>query len=269
MIGRKKRWAWLPKAYFLLILAYLLFPLVIIIPLSFGNDSLMKFPPSSWGLRWYSTYFNDASWIEATVLSLKVALMASVLATAVGTLAVIAIERQNLPYKTALQALISSPMIVPHIFVALGVFILAINTGIENSMLTLAGAHATIALPFVILMVGAAVRQIDPTLERAARVLGARPFRAFVSATLPGLLPAMVAAAVFSFFVSFDELIIAEFLISGRETLPMRIWADLKLQLNPTISAVSTILIAVTIIGMGGAELLRRRGVALTNDSSH
>ncbi len=259
---------WWPKAYFLLILAYLLFPLVIVVPLSFGDDSLMQFPPTSWGLRWYTTYFSDSVWIAATLLSLKVALMASALATVVGTLAVIALERQLIPGKVALQGLISSPMIVPHIFIALGVFILAIHVGIENSVLTLAGAHATIALPFVVLMVGAAMRQVDPTLERAARILGAKPFRAFFSATFPSLLPAIVAAAVFSFFVSFDELIIAEFLMSGRETLPMRIWADLKLDLNPTISAVSTLLIVVTVIGMGGAEILRRRGNTFADNNA-
>lgn len=253
----------LPLTYYLLVLTYLLFPLAIILPLSFSNDSLMKFPPASWGIRWYTTYFNDPTWIGATVLSFKVALLASALATLVGTLAVVGLERHNVPYKSALQGLISSPIIVPHIFVALGVFIFAVRIGLDNSALALAGAHATIALPFVILMVGAALRQIDPTLERAARVLGANPLQSFLVGTLPGLLPSIVAATVFSFFVSFDELIIAQFLISGRETLPMRIWADLRLELNPTISAVSTLLMVVTIVGMSGVEVLRRRGAAL------
>ena len=253
---------WIPVGYFVLVLAFLLFPLLIVVPLSFGDDSLMRFPPTGWGLRWYETYFNNPVWMRATGLSFQVALMASALATFVGTLSVLALERRNVPGKRAVRALMIAPMIVPHIFLAVGVFVLAAKFGGAGSALVLACAHATIALPFVVLMVGAAMKQIDPTLERAARVLGAGPLRAFIAATLPGLTPSIVAAAVFAFFVSFDELIIAEFLMGGRETLPMRIWADLKLELNPTISAVSSLLILVTIVGMGGAEILRRRGMA-------
>ena len=107
-----------------------------------------------------------------------------------------------------MRVLITAPMIVPHIFLAVGVFVLAVRFGGAGNLLTLICAHATIALPFTMLMVGAALRQIDPTLERAARVLGASPLKAFLTATLPGLLPAIVAASIFSFFVSFDELII-------------------------------------------------------------
>ncbi len=266
-MSRTATWRnWIPAGYFVLMLAFLLFPLLIVVPLSFGNDSLMRFPPTGWSLRWYETYFNDPIWMRATGLSFQVALMASALATFVGTLSVVALERRSVPGKSAVQALIIAPMIVPHIFLAVGVFVLAVKFGGAGSALVLACAHATIALPFVVLMVGAAMKQLDPTLERAARVLGAGPLRAFMAATLPGLAPSIVAAAVFAFFVSFDELIIAEFLMGGRETLPMRIWADLKLELNPTISAVSTLLILVTAIGMGCAEILRRR--ALANQSN-
>lgn len=253
---------WIPAGYFLLVLIFMLFPLLIVVPLSFGDESLMRFPPTGWSLRWYETYFHDPVWMRATWLSFEVALMASFLATIVGTLAVVALERRTVPGRAAVRALIIAPMIVPHIFLAVGVFVLAVKFGGAGSAFILACAHATIALPFVVLIVSAAIKQLDPTLEQAARVLGAGPLRAFVAATLPGLTPSIVAAAVFSFFVSFDELIIAQFLMGGRETLPMRIWADLKLQLNPTISAVSTLLILVTIIGMGSAEILRRRGTA-------
>ena len=197
--------------------------------------------------------------MRATALSFQVALLASALATILGTLAVLVLERQRLPGSAAVRVLVTAPMIVPHIFLAVGIFVFAVRLGAAGNALTLACAHAAIALPFVVLIVGAAVRQLDPTLERAARVLGAGPLLAFKVATLPGLLPSIVAASVFSFFVSFDELIIAEFLMSGRETLPMRIWADLKLQLNPTVAAVSTLLIAVTVVALGGAEWLRRR----------
>jgi putative spermidine/putrescine transport system permease protein len=162
--------------------------------------------------------------------------------------------------------LITSPIIIPHIFIALGVFILAIRLGLSDNELTLAGAHATIAMPFVVLITGSSLRQIDPTIEKAARVLGAGPTRAFFAATFPSLLPAIVASAVFSFFVSFDELIIAQFLMSSQETLPMRIWADLKLDVSPTVAAVSSVLIVATTVAMVGAELLRRRAAGVRGD---
>jgi putative spermidine/putrescine transport system permease protein len=254
-----RTWRWLPMAYLGIVFAYLLFPLLVVVPLSFGDEDLLRFPPRAWSLRWYDAYFGDPQWMRATALSFQVAISASLLATLCGTMAALALERRRVPAAGAVRMLITAPMIVPHIFLAVGVFVLAVRFGVAGSVVTLVCAHATIALPFVVLMVGAALRQIDPTLERAARVLGASPFRAFLTATLPGLLPAIVAAAIFSFFVSFDELIIAEFLMQGRETLPMRIWADLKLQLNPTVSAVSSLLIVVTLLALGVAEWLRRR----------
>ncbi|MCP5368325.1 MAG: ABC transporter permease [Hyphomicrobiales bacterium] len=256
----------LPAAYFWLVILYLLFPIVIVLPISFSNNPFLRFPPSNFGVLWYETYFSDPVWVAATVLSFKVALTASLLATVIGTMAVLVLERRQVPLKAAVTYFITSPIIIPHIFIALGVFILAVRLGLEDNALTLAGAHATIAIPFVVLIVGAAHRQLDPTFERAARVLGAGPVRAFFSAAFPSLLPGIAAAAVFAFFVSFDELIIAEFLMGEQETLPMRIWADLRLELRPTIAAVSSLLITITTLGMALSEILRRRGANLNDD---
>lgn len=256
--GERMR-GWALAGYFWLIVAYLMFPIFIVLPISFSNSEFLEFPPSSLGIRWYEAYVENPVWIEATLLSLRVAVLASLVATLVGTMAVIFLERRAFRLKALLVNTITAPIIIPHIFIALGVFILAVRLGFDDSSLALVGAHATIALPFVVLIVGAAARQLDPTIERAARVLGAGPVRAFLAASFPSLLPAIVAAAVFSFFVSFDELIIADFLLSSRETLPMRIWADLRLEVSPTVAAVSSILIVVTTIAMVGAEVLRRR----------
>ena len=176
-----------------------------------------------------------------------------VLAAAVG------IDRSSPRLRGPMTVTATLPILVPTIFIALGVFITAIRLGLTDSEFVLAFAHAAIALPYVVLMTGTALRQIDPTFERAARVLGAGPVRAFMAATLPSLAPAVLAAWIFAFFVSFDELIIAQFLMKGQETLPMRIWADLRLDISPTVAAVSAILIVVTAFALGGAELLRRR----------
>lgn len=245
--------------YFWLIVLYLLLPIFIVLPMSFTASDFLGFPPREWGVRWYIEYFGDAGWTGATLLSIKVALMASVGATFVGTLAVIALSRNRFTFKTVLIYFMSAPLIIPHIFLAVGVFVLAVRLGMTNNEYILAGAHAAITLPFVVLIVGSAIKKIDVDVERAARVLGAGPVRAFVSASLPSLWPAILAAGMLSFFVSFDELIIAEFLLSSQQTLPMKIWADVRLELRPTVAAVSSILILVTSAAIITAEVLRQR----------
>tara|TARA_B110000008_G_scaffold212166_1_gene211141 strand:- start:459 stop:1292 length:834 start_codon:yes stop_codon:yes gene_type:complete len=250
------------KVYVVIIWAFLLFPLLIVVPISFSNNTFLSFPPSNFGLRWYEEFFSDSGWVEATLLSLELASISSVVATFVGTLAVLAMERNDFRLKAAAQYFVYAPIIVPTIFIALGVFIFALRFGLSDNVMFLAMAHATLAIPFVVLIVSAAHRQLEPTSEMAARVMGAGPVRAFFAASFPALLPSIVASLVFAFFISVDELIVAEFLLSGRETLPMRIWANLRLELRPTLAAASTILIVATVLGMTGAELLRRRSAA-------
>lgn len=247
------------RIYFWAMAVFLLFPVLIVIPISFGQSEFLRFPPENPGLRWYREYFSSDVWISATLVSLRVALFAACIATFGGTLAAVGIDRTDARLRPSLTLVATTPILIPHIFIALGVFISAIRLGLTDSETALAFAHAAVALPFVVLMTGAALRQVDPTFERAARVLGAGPVRAFRAATFPSILPAVVAAWIFAFFVSFDELIIAQFLMKGSETLPMRIWADLRLDISPTVAAVSALLIVVTALAMCGAELLRRR----------
>lgn len=255
---------WTLAIYFSAIIIFLIFPVFIIIPISFSNNEFMRFPPEELGVVWYREVFSGTDWMSAAALSFNVAFAAGLVATVVGTMAVIVLERHNVKFKTIISYFVIAPIIVPHIFIALGVFITASRLGLTDNVFILIGSHATIAIPFVILIVGAAYRQLDPTFELAARVLGAGPVRAFFSATFPSLLPGIVAAAIFAFFVSFDELIISDFLLSDRETLPMKIWADLRLQVRPTVAAVSSLLIIVTTVAMGVAEMYRRRGAEMT-----
>lgn len=249
-------------AYFVALVAFLTFPIFLVVPMSFSSNDFLTFPPENIGLRWYRDYLADSGWTRATALSFRIALLASVLSVLVGTMAVVAMERRLRGGRALVGYVISAPIIIPHIFIALGVFILSIRYGFTDSEIALVGAHSMIAMPFVVLIVGASMRQIDETFERAARVLGAGPLRAFFTATFPSLLPSVFAAGIFAFFVSFDELIIAQFLLSEKETLPMRIWADLQLEFSPTVSAVATLLIVVTTVAMTAAELLRRRAAA-------
>ncbi|WP_210236601.1 ABC transporter permease [Arenibacterium halophilum] len=249
------------RIYFWVVVAYMIFPVLIVIPVSFSSSEFLRFPPQDISARWYMAYFNDPVWISATVTSFRVAVLSTLISTTVGTMAALAISRAPHRSQTPLTYAATVPILIPHIFIALGVLILALRLGLTDSEITLALAHAAVAMPFVVLITSAAIRQIDPTIERAARVLGADPFRAFRVATLPPLIPAIVAAAIFAFFVSFDELIIAQFLMKGSETLPMRIWADLRLDISPVVAAVSGLLIVVTTLAMMIAEILRRRTV--------
>lgn len=250
---------WPLAVFYVLVVIFLFFPILIVLPISFSDGRFLSFPPESFGLRWYRAYFGDPVWMAATFRSLRVAFGASVLATVVGTLTVIGMGRSRSKSGAVLTAIFVAPSVIPNIIIALGVFILAIRMGASDNEITLICAHAAIGLPFVVLMVGTAFRQIDPTLERAARIMGAGPVQAFLAATLPPLMPAVLAAGIFAFFVSFDELIIALFLMSSAETLPMRIWNDLRFEINPTIAAVSVFFVFVTTLAMTGAELLRRR----------
>ncbi|HRL21397.1 MAG TPA: ABC transporter permease [Alcaligenes sp.] len=245
--------------YFWLIVLFLLLPIFVVIPMSLTAGDLLRFPPEDWGLRWYREFFASHSWVQATWLSVKIAVIASLLATATGTLTVIALDRRDLPLRSALLHFVSSPLIIPHVFLAVGVFVLAVKLRLTNNEYIVAGAHAAVTLPFIVLIVGSALKGVDRNIERAARVLGAGPVRAFRTATLPSLIPSMLAGATLSFFISFDELIISQFLLSSQETLPMKIWADVRLELKPTVAAVSSLLIIVSAVAIIGAEMLRRR----------
>lgn len=251
---------------FLIGVLFLFFPVLIVAPMSFSADRFLGFPPSSWGVTWYRAYFSDPVWLAATWRSLRIAMLASSIATVAGTLAVIGLARLPRKWRTGLTGLFLAPAIVPNVIVALGVFMLALRTGGTDSETALIFAHAAIGLPFVVMLVGASYRQTDPLLEKAARVFGAGPIRAFWTGTFPPLIPAILSAAIFAFFISFDELVIAMFLMGGAETLPVRIWNDLRFEINPTIAAISTIFVIFTALAMGVAEILRQRALKRQED---
>jgi len=242
-----------------LVVLFLFFPILVIIPLSFSTSDFLRFPPRDLGFRWYHVYFNDPVWMEATWRSFRVALSAGLLATVTGTMAVLWISRTRNRAAGLVTGLFMAPAIVPNIVIALGLFVLALALGVTGREWVLVLGHAALGLPFVVLIVGAAARQVDPDLERAARVMGAGPVRAFRHATLPKLVPAIAAAGIFSFFISFDELIIALFTSGGSPTIPVRIWTDLRFEINPTVAAVASVLVVFTTAMMIVAELLRRK----------
>lgn len=245
--------------YFAVVVVYLLFPLLIVIPISFVDSRFLQFPPESYSLRWYRNFFNDADFLNATVLSFLVGIPSTLIATTLGTLAALGLTRTSFFGKGAVFALMISPLIVPVIIVALALYIFFARIDLIGSPFGLILAHSILALPFSVLIVSATLEHFDVTLERAARVHGAGPIRTFWHVTFPAIRPAVFASAIFGFFISFDELIIALFVMGSQKTLPVRIWQDLRFEIDPTVAAVASLLIALTAIGIGLGALLQMR----------
>lgn len=249
-------------AWFALVVGFLVLPLLMLFPISLSPTQFLRFPPEGLSLRWYQGFFGDRSWVDATWLSLKVGAAATILSLLLGTAAALAIVRGRFRGRQLLYALMIAPLIVPTVILALGLFIVFAKARLLENFAALVLAHTVIAMPYVVLIVAAALRNIDPTIERAARVMGAGPLAAFRHVTLPAIAPALFVSGLFAFFASFDELVITHFVSGAMETLPLRIWNDLHLRLDPTVAAVACMLILLSVLGMGIAEAMRRRAGA-------
>ena len=243
-----------------LVLLFLALPILLIVVVSFSSASYLTFPPPAFGLRWYRAYFTSSDWLAATWLSLTIGAAVVVLATTLGTLAALGLTRLPHAARAAVAALVLSPMIVPTIVVAIGVYYAFARYGLIGTPIGLVLAHTCLAVPFVVTSVGASLAGFDRRLEQAARSLGATPWGAFRQVTLPLIRSGVLIGALFAFITSFDELIVALFLSgSGAITLPRRMWDDLRFAIDPTIAAVSTLIILLTAVLLGGAHLLRVR----------
>jgi putative spermidine/putrescine transport system permease protein len=242
----------------------LLAPIVIVAIASFSGDGYLKFPPESLSTRWYARFLGDPRWRQAILNSFMIGAMASALSTLLGFLAAYAMLRGRLPLRRVVAALLLTPVIVPHVITAVAIYFLSARLGLVSVRPWIAVAHSVVALPVVLVILQSALRTVDPALERAAMVFGCTRWGVFRRVVLPLALPGVVSAALFAFLTSFDELVISIFLAGFRsETLPVRIWNSLLLEVEPTIAAVSTLLIAVTTIALGIDALLRwRRGEA-------
>lgn len=242
-----------------LILLYLAFPIVVVVVVSFSSATYLTFPPPAFGLRWYQAYFGSEDWLRPTWLSLCVAAAVVVLATLLGTLASLGMARLPRPLRIVASGLVLSPLIVPTIVVAIGIYYAFARYGLVGTPIALVLAHTCLAVPFVVTSVTASLAGIDPRLEQAALSLGATPKATFLQVTLPLIRPGVLVGALFAFITSFDELIVALFLSGvGAVTLPRRMWEDLRYALDPTIAAVSTLTIVLTAALLAGAHLLRK-----------
>jgi putative spermidine/putrescine transport system permease protein len=252
------------KALAGLVFLYLLFPILVVIPLSFSSGSYLSFPPPGFSLRWYANFFGRSDWLEAAWLSVWIGSAVTALATALGVPAAIALVRGKFRGKGFVVGFIMSPVIAPVIIVAIGIYFFYARLGLIGSPLGLVIAHTCLAVPFVVINVAATLQGFDRRLEQAAMNLGATPWGTFWQVTLPIIRPGILSGAVFAFITSFDELVVALF-VSGSTavTLPRKMWDSIRFEIDPTIAAVSTLLIALTAVLFVVAELLRRRAVKL------
>ncbi len=242
------------------VLAFLVFPVFVVVPVSFSSAKYLQFPPPGWSLQWYENYLVRPGWVPATFLSIRVALVTAVLATLLGTAASLALVRGRFPGRNAVNSFIVSPLVVPGIIVAIGIYFFYAQARLVGNPLGLALAHTALALPFVVTNVSATLHGFDERLEYAAMNLGANRWQTFYRVTLPIIRPGVFAGALFAFITSFDELIVALFISgSGAVTLPRKMWDSLRQEIDPTIAAVSTVLITVSIVILLSAELLRQR----------
>lgn len=234
-------WAWI-------VLAVLNLPILIVVILSFNEGRFLSFPPSGLSLQWYEAFFASARWKLATVNSFKLATATVLVATPIGVLASYALVRGNFPGRGVLLALVSAPLMLPGIIVAVAMYFFFARLGMIGSFWAMLLAHVCITVPIIVLTVNASLSTLDENLERAAAGLGANRWQVFWHVTRPLIQPGMLTGAVFAFLISFDELPIALFM-SGTlgETLPARMWSSLRDEIDPTIAVVSTLLIAVTV----------------------
>ena len=251
------------STYVALACLVLLAPIVIVCVLSFSGEGYLRFPPSSFSLKWFDIFFGDTRWRQSLVSSTSIALVACVIATTVGFLAAYALVRGEMRAKKLVLSLMLAPIIVPTVITAIAMYFLTAKMGLVGNMLWIGFCHAVVALPIVLLILLAALQGVDVNLERAALSLGASRSRVFFKVVVPIALPGVMSAALFAFLASFDELVISLFLAGARaQTLPVRIWNSLHLEIEPVVAAAATFLIAVT-----GLVLLLDGGFRRLRDS--
>jgi putative spermidine/putrescine transport system permease protein len=250
---------WLLYLLCAIIFLFLILPIFVIIPISFSSARFLQFPPQGFSLQWYADYFGSRNWISATLLSFKVGILTMLCATFFGTLASLALVRGNFKGKKLIYGLLLSPLIIPFIIVGVALYYFFSKLHLIGSMWGLVIAHTCLALPFVVVNVTATLQGFDVTLERAALSLGASRLMTFIKVTFPLIRPGVITGALFAFITSFDEVVIAIFISGSRTvTLPKQMWDGIRVSINPTISAVASLLIIFSVLLLFSTEMLRR-----------
>ena len=244
-----RRYRWLATLLAVLVYAYLVMPSLIVIPISFSGAGDMSFPPKSFSLRLYQEFFTTSTWMAPVLQSLKVASITCVLVVLAAVPAAYGLVRFEFPGKKLVMLLMMSPVLVPVIVLALGMYLYFSRLAATGTTLGLVLGHSVYVIPFVIVTIAAGIRQIDPAIEFAATMMGASRTTLFFRVVLPQIVPSIVAGALFAFLISFDEVVISWFLSSAQTTtLPVRMYSSIQWGVSPVIAAVSTLLTALSFI---------------------
>ena len=263
-----------------LVFFFLIAPLVAIIPISFSQSPFMVFTegmmswppdPEAWSLRWYRYMVGICTdenlttpcsnkWMIGTVNSFFVGFVSTFFATALGTLAALGLSRPHMPYKGLIMSILISPMIVPLIITAAGMFFFYAKINLVYTFTGIILAHIALSTPFVVITVTATLIGFDMNMVKASQSLGARPVRTFFKVIMPLILPGVISGALFAFITSFDEVVIVMFMASlDQLTIPKQMWAGIRQEISPVILCMATCLVALSIFLLTTVELLRRR----------
>lgn len=254
-----------------LIFFFLIAPIVVVMPLSFNAEDfftftpeMLRFDPEGYSLKHYVDFFTNPDWQQALWNSVKIAPVATLISVTLGTLAAIGLSSEHVPARRAIMAVLISPMIVPLIISAAGMYFFYSRLGLQGTYWGVVLAHAALGIPFVIITVTATLVGFDRSLTRAAANMGADPVTTFFRVQMPLILPGVISGGLFAFITSFDEVVVVIFVGSaGQQTLPWQMFTGLREQISPTILAVATILVVISIALLTVVELLRRRSEKL------
>lgn len=250
---------------------FLIAPILIIVPLSFNatpyftfTEGMLSLDPSAYSLRWYEEILTNSQWVMALKNSTVIATSATVVATILGTLAALGLSSSRMPMRNAVMALLISPMIVPVIISAAAMYFFYTRLDLSQTFVGIILAHAALGTPFVVITVTATLSGFDHSLVRAAYSLGANPIYTFRHITFPLIRPGMISGGLFAFGTSFDEVVVALF-ITGTEqrTVPRQMWSGIREQISPTILAVASLLILMSVLLLVTLEFLRRRNMKM------
>ena len=231
------------------VMIYMVLPILIIVPMSFSEAQYFQFPPRSFSFKWYINFFTDRYWRGSMILSLQVALITTILATFLGTLAAFGLDRGQFRGKSLIQGIVLSPRIIPFIITALAAYFFYARLKLIGTRFALITIHTVLATPFVVISLSAALKGFDRALERAAMGLGASRLQTYLRVTLPVVRPGIISGAVLAFMTSFDEVIIAIYICgTSSVTLPKQMWDGMIREIEPTITAVASLLVGVTIL---------------------
>lgn len=254
-----------------LILFFLVFPLIVIIPLSFNavpfftfTPEMLALDPAGYSTKWYEDFLTSLNWRGAVWNSIIIAIFATMISTTLGTLAALGLSRPTMPYRTLIMSILISPMIVPLIISAAGMFFFYSSVGLQGTHIGVILAHAALGTPFVVITVTATLVGFDNNLIRASSSLGATPVRTFFKVIVPLITPGVISGALFAFITSFDEVVVVLFVGSfDQRTIPWQMFSGIREQISPTILAVATLLTLMSAALLFSLELLRRRNESM------